>query len=369
MQLLKNISKKQLGEECASSRAAPKPPRHSRARLSLRRAGSGSLRKASVSAPSSPAPSSHHFPPNPSFQRPLSWGTHSDTPQCPCFGRGWGLSPPACPCSRTVVCFPPPAGCPEGAPGAEQHLLARRPGIRQLDPAWPRHRGRDGELAPPVSPPVAGCPGMLQMPGDALVWGPQGCCCLGSLGMLRMPGDAQGCSGLGSLGMLHFGVPRDALVRGPKGCSGSGQGTEETPLHPPGAGALGRMRPLKQQSWVWCKGVKPARRGCAGAYFGLPGAGTLPGAAPATAAMLRTPLSPHPMAWPRGDGGAVWPPQPLRGAERRVPGGCSASAFPFHPLPVPFQPKTWVSLLFWVGFLAAFFYYFNLGAVIIFSII
>lgn len=108
---------------------------------------------------------------------------------------------------------------------------------------------------------------------------------------------------------------------------------------------------------------------CRGTFWAARGQGRHTGEAPAMAAMLCTLLTP----WlgPREVVGQHGIPQPLGGAERRLPGGCSASAFPFHPLPapVPFQPEMLVSLLFSVGFLVAFFYYFNLGTVIIFSII
>lgn len=237
--------------------------------------------------------------------------------------------PPACPCSRSG-CFPPPAGCPEGESGAEQHLLARRPGIRQLDLARPRHRGRDGELAPPVSP-------RGRAPGDAP--------------------DAQECSGLGFPGMLWFGIPRDAPVpgRGRRRCLLTPRGWTPQDAAPEAA-ALGVVQGSEASeeggahggTFLGCWGPGPAREGrsCRGSDAPCP----------------RSALAPQ--LGPGGVVGQHGPPSPSG-----VLGGCSASAFPFHPLPVPFQPETWVSLLFRVGFSAAFFYYFNLGAVIIFSII
>lgn len=183
------------------------------------------------------------------------------------------------------------------------------------------------------------------------LWGPQGCS--GSLKMLRfgLPRDGPD---LESLRMLRVGVPRDTRIWGPQGCSNSGQGAEEMPLSPPS-----RMWPLNLQCWVWSKAEMPARTGCAGAHFlGCRGLGSAHGGSSCP-------------AQPQGGGQAAQPPQHLGGAEIHVLSGHNASAFPFHPLPVPvpFQPETWISLLFWVGFLAAFFYYFNLGTVIIFSII
>lgn len=266
--------------------------------------------------------------------------------------------------------------------------------------------------------PAAGHAGMLRfgVPGDALVWGSQG---LGSLGMLWVPEDAHawgpwGCLGLGSLGfgssglgslgspgMLwipedaqawgpqgwsRFGVPEDAQVWGPQGCCSLGslgmlwiledaqawgpQGYSD--LGSPGmlqfrAGSGGDASASPQQDAApeaAVLGVEQSRdasedRVCRGTFFALLGAGV------STRGQLL------PRSAPGGWSGSTAPPQPLGGAEIHVLGRHNASAFPFHPLPVPvpFQPETWVSLLFWVGFLAAFFYYFNLGTVIIFSII
>lgn len=193
MQLLKNISKKQLGEECALSRAAPKPPWRGGARLSPRRPGSGLLCEASVSAPSSPSPSFHCFPPNPDFQWPLSWEPYSDThPGAPAL-EGAGVS-----CLRLLR-----------VRGPFVFLLqqvVRRDRREQSSVSWPDGLEFGSWIRPGPAivaetgswhlpcPPTAGCLGMRRVPRDAP--------------------NAQGCSSLGSPGMVWFGAQRDAPVQG-----------------------------------------------------------------------------------------------------------------------------------------------------------
>jgi len=312
---------------------------------------------------------------SPKSKGPFPGGHTATRPAAPALGGVGVLSPPACPCLGTV-CFPPPAGCPEGVPGAERRLLARRPGIRQLDPSRPRHRGRDGELAPPVSPhgwaptdaldtrecsglgspgmlwipgnaPVWGSPGMLWIPGDALVWGSPGMLWMprnapvwGSPGILWMPGNAPvwGSPGMlwmpgnapvwGSPGMLWMPgnapvwgspemlrmpgnapvwgspemlrIPWDALVWGPWGCSSSGgRGDASAPPRgwSPGQDAApeAALLGVVQRSEASEEGVH------GGPFLGCRGPGARHGgAAPAAAAMLRAPLSPHPTAWLSG---------------------------------------------------------------------
>lgn len=188
-------AKKQRGEECASLRAAPEP------------------------SPWHPQCQPHCFPSNPSFQQLFSQGTHSR-----CLQEGLGSLASSLSEFEDGIPFPPPpAGCSEGMLGAEQRILARRPGIRELDLAIV---AETGSWHPPC-PPAAGCTGCS-------CWGPWGCSCWGPWGCSGW--GHQRCSGPGSKGMLHFraGDGEDASV-------------------PSRAGARGRMRPPEQQPWVWCE--------------------------------------------------------------------------------------------------------------------
>lgn len=339
------------------------------------------------------------FPSNPGPQRPLSQGKHINRSWCPHFGRDWGLSPPACPCSG-AVCFPAPAGYPgsagSGAAAFGQTAWNSAAGSRPAPPS--RHRRGAGTSCVPPRLDTLGCSGLgslgmlwfgvprvwglwgcsgcqrmltLGVPGVAWVWGPWGLevlvwglwgpqGCSGSLKMLRfgvprdgpdleslrmlrfgVPRDAAvwapwGCSG--SLKMLRLGVPRDTQIWGPQGCSNSGQEAEETPLFPPS-----RMRPLKLQCWVWSEAEMPARTGCAGAHFlGCRRLGSAHGGSSCP-------------AQPQGGGQAAQPPpSPSGGLRSMSRAGTTPPLFPFIPCLClfPFSLKrgflSYFGLAFWL---------------------
>lgn len=178
------------------------------------------------------------------------------------------------------IIFPPPqAGCLEGTLGAEERILARRPGIQELDLAIVAETGSWH----PQCPPVAGCTGcsgwgrqrcstlaslgMFLLGSLGMLWlrslgmlllGSLGVLWLGSLGMLQL--GSLGMLLLGYLGVLWFG-PWGCSGWGHQGCSGPGSremlrfrtGDREDASAPLGAGAQAGMRPLEQQRWVWCE--------------------------------------------------------------------------------------------------------------------
>ena len=268
MQLLKIISKKQLGEECASSRAAPKPPQRGGARPCPQCPGLDLLGKASVGAPGSPSPSSHCFPPNPKAPFPGATRPHAPLPQ-PWEGLGFSRLRLVRVWGRFVFLL---------------RQVVRRECRERSGVSWPDGLEFGSWIRPVLAiaagmgswhlpcPPTAGRPRMLWIPGNAPVWG--------SPEMLR--------------------IPWDALVWGPWGCSSSGgRGDASAPPRgwSPGQDAApeAALLGVVQRSEASEEGVH------GGPFLGCRGPGARHGgAAPAAAAMLRAPLSPHPTAWLSG---------------------------------------------------------------------
>lgn len=220
MQLLKNISKKQLGEECALSRAAPKPPGAVELGCPCGVPAQACFAKQVLVLQAAPLPLSTVFPQILTSSGPFP-GSHTVIPTLvPPLWKGLGGLGSLASCSSVFKghLFSSSGRLSGGTGGNRAASLGQTAwnsaaGSGLALPSWQRQGAGTSRVPPRLDAwGCSGCPGMLRVPRDAPVW------------------DPQGCSGLGPEGMLRF-------------RAGDGADTSACP----GAGALGRMRPLKQQ--------------------------------------------------------------------------------------------------------------------------